>query len=54
MKSILILAIIILIFNILSLDFDGLLDFENNKKPYVNIIISILIILMVYYKKSKT
>jgi len=53
MKVIRILALIVLVTNVLSLDFDNLLDFKNNKTTIINIIVMILIVLTSFYKKIK-
>ena len=53
MKVILILSVIVLIVNILSLDFNNLLDLNNNNKTtIINIIVMILIVLTSFYKKN--
>ena len=53
MKVLFILAAIILIINILSLDFDNLFSFKENKNEYINIIVTVLVIIMTYLKGIK-
>lgn len=49
MKAILTLAVIILLVNILLLDFDNILSVKNNFTEYVNIGISIFTTLILYF-----
>ena len=49
MKAILTLAVIILLVNILLLDFDNILSVKNNITEYVNIGISIFTTLILYF-----
>jgi len=53
MKALLILAVIILIINILSLEYDNLFSLKENKNEYINIIITVLVIIMTYLKRIK-
>lgn len=52
MKTILVLAVIILIINILSLDYDSIFSLKENKTEYINIIISVLFMIVAYLKKD--
>ena len=49
MKTILILAVIILIVNILSLDFDNILSIKENRTEYITIVISVLATLAIFF-----
>lgn len=52
MKITLVLGVVILIFNIISLNYDNLISLQENRNEYINIVIAILIIIMTYYKKE--
>jgi len=53
MKALLILAVIILIINILSLEYDNLFSLKENKNEYINIIITVLVIIMTSLRRIK-
>ena len=49
---ILIISLIVLIFNILNIDYDHLLDFDKNKVPLINALVCILVIVYHYASKN--
>ncbi len=53
MKLIPIFAILLLLINILSLDFDNIIDFNMNKNAFINIIVSIIILIAASRKRKQ-